>query len=116
MQLDIIEQGVHDLEKQINGFQALKDSKEYKHLDEMLTRHLVALDVIESNGNQEIRQQRKAIIELVNGCIKSLESKAIENSVSNSPSTNTNQVGTLKTLIQKINALFVMHIFDNFHS
>ena len=116
MQLDIIAQGVHDLEKQINGFQAQKDSKEYKHLDEMLTRHLVALDVIDSNGNQEIRQQRKAVIELVNGCIKSLESKAIENSVSNSPSTNTNQVGTLKSLIHKINALFVLNIFDSFHS
>ena len=89
VQLDIISQGVHDLEKQINGFQAQKDSKEYKHLDEMLTRHLVALDIIDSNGNQEIRQQRKAVIELVNGCIKSLELKAIENFVSNSPSTNT---------------------------
>ena len=116
VQLDIISQGVHDLEKQINGFQAQKDSKEYKHLDEMLTRHLVALDIIDSNGNQEIRQQRKAVIELVNGCIKSLELKAIENSVSNSPSTNTNQVGTLKSLIHKINALFVLNIFDSFHS
>jgi hypothetical protein len=94
VQLDIIEQGVHDLEKQINGFQALKDSKEYKHLDEMLTRHLVALDVIESNGNQEIRHQRKAVIEIVNICIKRLESKAKENAEShlNSASTNTNQV------------------------
>ena len=98
IQLDMITKGVHDLEKQIQSFEAQKNSKEYKHLDEMLTRHLVALDVIDSNGNQEIRQQRKAVIELVNGCIKSLESKAIENSVSNSPSTNTNQVGTLKSV------------------
>ena len=94
VQLDIISQGVHDLETQINGFLAQKDSKEYKHLDEMLTRHLVALDVIESNGSQEIRHQRKAVIESVNRCIKNLELKAAENAESliNSPTTSTNQV------------------------
>ena len=97
VQLDIISQGVHDLEKQINGFQAQKDSKEYKHLDEMLTRHLVALDSIDSNGNEEIQQQRKAVNETIKNCIQSLETKAVENSVSNSPSANANQVGKFHT-------------------
>ena len=97
IQLDMITKGVHDLEKKIQSFKAPKNSKEYKHLDEMLTRHLVALDSIDSNGNEEIRQQRKAVNEILKNCIQSLETKAVENSVSNSPSANANQVGKFHT-------------------
>ena len=41
---------------------------------------------IDSNGNEEIRQQRKEVNETIKNCIQSLETKAVENSVSNSPS------------------------------
>ena len=78
VKLDILEKGVHDLKKQIDRFQAQKDSKDYQHMEEMLTRHLLLLDNIDSNGNEEIRKQRRAVNEAINTCIISLESRVEE--------------------------------------
>jgi len=77
--LDKIMENVHDLEKQLKAFQSDKNSKEYKFLDEMLTRNLLALDGIETAGRDDVRQQRKESIKSINRCLSILESKANSN-------------------------------------
>ena len=72
-------ENVLDLEKQVDAFQGEKDSKEYKFLDEMLTRNLLALDGIETAGRDDVRQQRKESIKSINRCLSILESKAKTN-------------------------------------
>ena len=78
VKLDLIEKGVHDLEKQIDGFQGKKDSKDYQHINEMLTMQILLFDQIDSGGNDEIRKQRRAVNEAMNRCIEMLESKVEE--------------------------------------
>merc|ERR1719225_152784 len=75
-QLDKIMDNVYDLEKQISAFKGAKDSKEYRFLDEMLTRNLLALDCIDTAGRDDVRQQRKESIKSINRCLSVLESKA----------------------------------------
>ena len=77
--LNKIMENVLDLEKQVDAFQGEKDSKEYKFLDEMLTRNLLALDGIETAGRDDVRQQRKESIKSINRCLSILESKAKTN-------------------------------------
>ena len=67
---------VLELNSKIEGFQGDKNSKEYRFLDEMLTRNLLALDGIETAGREDIRQQRKESIKSINRCLSILESKA----------------------------------------
>ena len=76
IKLDKIMDNVRDLEKKISAFQGDKDSKEYRFLDEMLTRNLLALDGIDTAGRADIRQQRKESIKSINRCLSLLESKA----------------------------------------
>ena len=77
--LNEIMENVLDLEKQINAFVGGKDSKDYRFLDEMLTRNLLALDGIETAGRDDVRQQRKESIKSINRCLSILESKAKTN-------------------------------------
>ena len=67
---------VQDLEKQLNGFHGDQNSKEYRVLDEMLTRNLIALDGIETANRDDIRELRKKSIKNINSCISILETKA----------------------------------------
>ncbi len=71
-----IMENVLDLEKELNAFKGDKNSKEYRYLDEMLTRNLLALDGIETAGREDIRQHRKESIKSINRCLSLLESKA----------------------------------------
>ena len=74
--LNEIMENVLDLEKQVGAFQGEKNSKEYKFLDEELTRKLIALDKIEAAGQDNVRQQRKESINSINNLVSILESKA----------------------------------------
>ena len=67
---------VQDLEKQLNGFHGDQNSKEYRVLDEMLTRNLLALDGIDTANRDDIRELRKDSIKSINSCISILETKA----------------------------------------
>ena len=78
--LNKIMENVLDLEKQISDFQGEKDSKEYKFLDEELTRKLIALDKIEADN---VRQQRKESIDSINNLVSILESKTKTNQAEN---------------------------------
>jgi hypothetical protein len=73
--LNKIMENVPDLEKQVSVFQGEKNSKEYKSLDELLTRKLLALDGIEPAGRDDVRQQRKESIESINRCVSILETR-----------------------------------------
>ena len=70
---------IEALTKRIDSFQGSKKDKEYLYLDEMLTRHLIAMDSIEPEGRDDIRQLRKESIKSVNRCVSLLEHRVSEN-------------------------------------
>jgi len=76
VKLDKIKSEVEVLMEQIANFKGKnKKDKEYLYLDEMLTRHLIALDGIEPEGQPEIRQMRKESIQSVSKCASLLDEK-----------------------------------------
>ena len=68
-----------DLENQIVMMNGNKESKEYCALDENLTNKFLAVDGIDSEGNDDIRQKRKETIDRINQLVKILESKVAGN-------------------------------------
>lgn len=71
---------VQILIQQIYEFQgASEDDKNYKYLDEMLTRCILKLDTIECNGVED-RAERKQTINQINQAISILERKMVVNS------------------------------------
>ncbi|CAH1772402.1 unnamed protein product [Owenia fusiformis] len=64
---------------QIEDFTGSKQDKQYKMLEEMLTRSLLKLDLVESNGQDEIRQARKKTVKYIQSCLDQLELKAMSN-------------------------------------
>ncbi|XP_071443344.1 BAG domain-containing protein Samui [Hetaerina americana] len=67
---------VNKLKNKVESFSGSRSDKEYIYLDEMLTRNLLKLDDIETEGKDSIRQARKEAIRLIERCISLLESKA----------------------------------------
>jgi len=70
---------IESLTSRIDNFKGSKTDKEYLYLDEMMTRHLIALDGIEPDGRDDIRQLRKESIKSVNYCLSMLDKKVVEN-------------------------------------
>ena len=68
-----IKNDVHELEEKVNNFEGGKNDKEYKQLDEWLTSSLLILDDIDSDGDEDIRGQRKEIIDRIHQSIDKLE-------------------------------------------
>lgn len=52
-----------------------RQDKEYMYLDEMLTRELIKLDDIETEGRENVRQARKNAIKSIQDTISLLETK-----------------------------------------
>lgn len=78
--IESIKAEVNSLLKRIDEFQGITDNdKNYKYLDEMLTRCILKLDRIECN-NLSDRSNRKEAIEGVNQAISILERKLEINS------------------------------------
>jgi len=71
-----VSEEVKALEEKVKEFvgDSRKD-KNYIYLDEMLTRNLIKLDDIETEGRDDIRTARKDCIKLINSCIALLEAK-----------------------------------------
>ena len=65
-----------NLEKEVSNFEANEDDKQYKFLDEMLTRKLLALDSVDISGRSDLKQKRKEFIKRINLLLSNLESKA----------------------------------------
>ncbi|CAO1421204.1 unnamed protein product [Diamesa tonsa] len=72
--IQTIQKAVIDLMEQVEKFDG-KSRKEYLYLDEMLTQNLLKLDTIDGNGNEIIKQSRRAAIKSVNALINNLEAK-----------------------------------------
>uniref|UniRef100_A0A146MCF4 BAG domain-containing protein Samui n=1 Tax=Lygus hesperus TaxID=30085 RepID=A0A146MCF4_LYGHE len=73
-QVATIQKEVDDLKQRVDAFKGSKTDKEYVYLDEMLTRNLLKLDNIDSEGREEVRMARKEVIKLIQQCINVLES------------------------------------------
>ena len=74
-QLSKIAEEVDVLEPQVCAFSGQRKDKSYIILDESLTKILLRLDMIESNGDEEIRNSRKRLVTRVQSCIDELERK-----------------------------------------
>ena len=71
-----VKDAVAGLVAEIESYTGSKEDKEYRYLDEMLTRHLLTLDSIETGGRDDIRQMRKDTIRSINRCASILDSRA----------------------------------------
>ncbi|XP_063981438.1 BAG domain-containing protein Samui isoform X2 [Diachasmimorpha longicaudata] len=73
----IVQQEVDSLHEQVKQWNGKsRQDKEYIYLDEMLTRELIKLDDIETEGKENVRQSRKNTIKSIQDAISLLESKA----------------------------------------
>jgi hypothetical protein len=77
--LELINKILTDLQKyeiEVNKFNGTQEDKKYRYLDEMLTRCIIKLDNIETQGKEDVRKARKEAVLAVNKCISLLESKS----------------------------------------
>lgn len=77
--IQLIQKDVLELMTQVENFDGKPKDKQYLYLDEMLTRNLIKLDNIETEGKENIRQARKEAIKCIQSCIAILEAKANAN-------------------------------------
>ena len=82
--LQRVAEEVKMLTERIENFSGDKKDKEYLYLDDMLTRHLCALDAVDACGRDDIRQIRRDSIRKINRCLSLLDSKARKESEDNS--------------------------------
>ena len=78
--VELILKDSEELQRSVNAFSGPKASKEYKYLEEMLTRMLLKLDGIDSEGKEEIRNVRRQAVKIINASIDMLELKAYADS------------------------------------
>ena len=64
---------VHELEEKVLNFKGEKNDQDYKKLDECLTSSLLTLDAVESDGDQDIQEQRKEIVDRIHHSLDELE-------------------------------------------
>lgn len=76
-----IEQELEKWTQKVEEYSGDRKCKEYRFLDEMLTRCMLQLDNIETEGIEEVRLARKSAINNVQKYITRLETKANENAV-----------------------------------
>lgn len=74
--LEEVRRAVEGLAAQIEAFTGCKGDKEYLYLDEMLTRHMLSLDGIDTGGRDDIRGLRKEAIRSINRCLSLLDLQA----------------------------------------
>ncbi|GAV02924.1 hypothetical protein RvY_13426 [Ramazzottius varieornatus] len=73
--IEEINEHVKELEKRINDFQGSKGDYEYKLLDELLTQAILKLDLIPTDGVEEVRNARKRSVKRVHELVSLLETK-----------------------------------------
>lgn len=78
--IQAVQKDVLDLKGEIEKFNGKYKDKQYLFLDEMLTRNLLKLDNIDTEGKENIRTARKEAIKCIQNCISILEAKAAVNS------------------------------------
>lgn len=75
-QIQAIQKDVSSLMEQVETFSGKSKDKQYLYLDEMLTRNLIKLDNIDTQGQESIRSARKEAIKCIEKTIGILEAKA----------------------------------------
>ncbi|ENN81714.1 BAG domain-containing protein Samui isoform X2 [Dendroctonus ponderosae] len=78
-QIQAIQKDVATLLRQVEAFNGAPRDKNYLYLDEMLTRNLLKLDNVETQGQDTIRSARKEAIKSIERTISLLEAKAAAN-------------------------------------
>ncbi|XP_050298270.1 BAG domain-containing protein Samui isoform X2 [Anthonomus grandis grandis] len=78
-QIQAIQKDVSSLLEQVENFQGAPKDKNYLYLDEMLTRNLLKLDNVDTQGQDSIRSARKEAIKCIEKGIGLLETKANAN-------------------------------------
>lgn len=73
--VESIQKDVDELKNKVEKFAGTSKDKEYIYLDEMLTRNILKLDDIDTEGKENVRQARKEAIRNIQKCINMLESK-----------------------------------------
>lgn len=74
--IQAIQRDVLELMCAVEAFGGKRGDKDYIYLDEMLTRNLLKLDTIDTNGKENIRLARKEAIKCIQASIAVLEAKA----------------------------------------
>lgn len=77
--IQAIQHDVQELMASVETFGGTREDKEYMYLDEMLTRNLLKLDNIDTQGKDSIRLARKEAIKCIQASINVLEAIAEEN-------------------------------------
>lgn len=77
--IQAIQTDVLELMGAVDRFSGRRGDKEYMFIDEMLTRNLLKLDTIDTNGRENIRLARKEAIRCIQASITVLEAKAEQN-------------------------------------
>lgn len=75
-----IQRDVLELMGAVDRFCGTRGDRQYRYIDEMLTRNLLKLDTIDTNGKDSIRLARKEAIRCIQASIAVLEAKAEQNS------------------------------------
>lgn len=74
--IQAIQRDVLELMLRVEEFGGKRGDRDYIYLDEMLTRNLLKLDTIDTNGKDSIRMARKEAIKCIQTSIAVLEAKA----------------------------------------
>ncbi|KAJ8286132.1 hypothetical protein GJAV_G00034900 [Gymnothorax javanicus] len=64
------------LQEDVDEFVGHKTDKSYRYLEELLTKELLELDSVETNGQEAVRQARKEAVQKIQGILDRLEKKA----------------------------------------
>ncbi|XP_048846695.1 BAG family molecular chaperone regulator 4 [Brienomyrus brachyistius] len=64
------------LQEDVDEFVGHKADKSYRCLEELLTKELLELDSVETNGQESVRQARKEAVQKIQGILDRLEKKA----------------------------------------
>uniref|UniRef100_A0A1I8F371 WW domain-containing protein n=1 Tax=Macrostomum lignano TaxID=282301 RepID=A0A1I8F371_9PLAT len=79
------------LETDIKAYAGGPEEKQYRLLEETLTRLMMKLDAIESAGESDVRDARKACVQYIQSLLDYLEMKAAANAAGSSDSSSTEQ-------------------------
>ncbi|GCC22262.1 hypothetical protein chiPu_0000647 [Chiloscyllium punctatum] len=76
VKVEKILQKVHRLEADVNGFEGAGTDKLYLMIEELLTKELLALDSVDPEGRDDVRQARRDGVKKVQNLLERLEQKA----------------------------------------
>ncbi|KAJ6658699.1 hypothetical protein lerEdw1_019859 [Lerista edwardsae] len=70
-------EGVEQLEDEVDEFVGKKADKDYRLLEETLTKMLLELDSVETGGQENVRQARKEAVNRIQAILEELERKGL---------------------------------------